>query len=137
MDDILFYEDINQYNMENDQVDQVDSMDVYEVEEEISENELYEDKSDFFVSGDNVIDGFNCSEVVSVDSLIPKGSVINNYYSVYVSGNEVSENILSSNIMDKPLSEYSIQESLTFFSIVLALGVGLIIFINKGVFRWN
>lgn len=137
MDDILFYEDGNQFNVVDSQIDSVDSVDVYEEEEEISENELQQYKSDVFVLGNDVVDYLNSSEVVSVDSIIPEGTIINNNYSVYVSGNEVSENIVSYNIIDKPLSEYTVQESLSFFGIVLALGVGLVILINKGVFRWN
>lgn len=137
MDDILFYQDDNQFDVVDSQIDSVNAVDVYEEEEEISENELQQDKSNFFVFGNDVIDNIDSPEVVSVDSIIPEGTVINNNYSVYVSGNEVSENIVSYNIMDKPLSEYTVQESLSFFGIVLALGVGLVILINKGVFRWN
>lgn len=137
MDDILYDQDVNQYNMVDNQVDSFDSVDVYEVEEEISENELQQDKPDVFVPSNYVVDDLNSSEVVSIDSIIPEGTVINNHYSVYVSGNEVSANTVSYNIMDKPISEYTVQESLSFFSIVLALGVGLVILINKGVFRWN
>lgn len=85
------------------------------------------------VSSDNVSD----DQVVSINSIIPEGTVINNYYSVYVSGNEVSSNVVSSDIMSKPISEYSVQESLSFFSICFALCVGLVILIKKGVFRWN
>ncbi len=137
MEDILYYQDANQYNEVDSQIDSIESGAVYEEEEEISENELQVNQSDVFIPSDNVVDDLNSTEVVSVNSIIPEGTVINNHYSVYVSGNEVSANVVSSNIMDKPISEYTVQESLSFFSIVFALGVGLVILINKGVFRWN
>ena len=58
-----------------------------------------------------------------------------------VSDNTVSNNnnesLVSDNIINKPINEYSVGQSLGFIGILMALIVGFVIIINKGVFKWN
>lgn len=58
-----------------------------------------------------------------------------------VSDNTVSNNnnesIVSDNIINKPINEYTVGQSLGFIGILMGLIVGFVIIINKGVFRWN
>lgn len=58
-----------------------------------------------------------------------------------VSDNTLSNNnteyLVSDNIINKPIGEYTVGQSLGFIGILMALIVGFVIIINKGVFRWN
>ncbi len=107
------------------------------VEEEVTNYGSSNSFSVVSVSDNDAIDDISDTETVSINSVIPENTVINNTYNLYVSSNDVSYNAVSSSIIDKPLSDYTVQESLSFFSITLFLVVGLIIVIHKGVFRWN
>lgn len=105
-----------EYEVLNEVVNELGSVSENEV---ISDNEIMGDKSEFFIYG---------------------GDDIVNYYNTYfsVSGNEViSENIVSDNIIYKPLNDYTVQESLTAYSIVLMIGVGIYLIIRRSIYKWK
>lgn len=95
---------------------------------------------------DNIIeegDLFNGNEP-ELHSTVSSGNVTYNVYNnTYVSMNEVEDpgssnlEIISYNIINKPLNDYTVLESLTTISIVLFLGVGLYLLIRRSIFRWR
>ena len=59
-------------------------------------------------------------------------------------GNDISDSnnnqtvgIVSQNIIDTPLNEYDITNSLLVFMIVMFMGVGIIWLIKRSIFKWN
>ena len=89
-------------------------------ENEVSENEIVWDQSDIFVYG---------------------GDDIVNYYNTYisVSGNTtVSENeTMSENIITKPLNDYTVQEQLSVYGLLMFIGIGFYLIIRRSVFKWQ
>ena len=58
----------------------------------------------------------------------------------YLRGNNVSDNSIisvSENIIDKPLNDYTVSESLLAFVVVAVFVAGLAYVIKRSVFRWN
>lgn len=77
-------------------------------------------------------------------STVSSGNVTYNVYNnTYVSMNEVEDprdsnlETISYNIINKPLNDYTVLESLTTISIVLFLGVGLYLLIRRSIYRWR
>lgn len=66
------------------------------------------------------------------DSIVSGNNVYN--YNIYCS---VSDDSLSYNIINKPISEYNTQEGLLFMLLVGFMGAGLVHLIRKAVIRWN
>ena len=64
-------------------------------------------------------------------------------YPVSVSDDIIDNNnseavgIISQNIIDTPLNEYDITNSLLVFMIVMFMGVGIIWLIKRSIFKWN
>ena len=89
-------------------------------ENEVSENEILGDQSNIFVYG---------------------GDDIVNYYNTYisVSGNTtVSENeTMSENIITKPLNDYTVQEQLSVYGLLMFIGIGFYLIIRRSVFKWQ
>lgn len=139
MDDILLFQENDEVNIVSGEADQDESIELSRnnLSEVIIEDGMEDNKSDFFVSDNYVPDDVYSSEIVSVNSLIPEGSVINNNYSIYVSGNEVSENVVSYNVINKPLNEYTTQEGLTLLSLFMLFAFGFVLVVRKGVVPWN
>lgn len=139
MDDILFYENDNQYNVVDSEVDQDDSVEIYKnnLGEEIGEDDEQIYKPGLSVSDNFLANDHISSEAVSVDNIIPEGTVINNDYTIIVSGNEVSDNVVSYNVINKPLNEYTTQEGLTLLSCFMMFVFGFVLIVRKGVIPWN
>lgn len=51
--------------------------------------------------------------------------------------NNKTVGIISQNIIDTPLNEYDITNSLLVFMIVMFMGVGIIWLIKRSIFKWN
>ena len=89
-------------------------------ENEVSENEIVGDQSSIFVYG---------------------GDDIVNYYNTYisVSGNTtLSENeTMSENIITKPLNDYTVQEQLSVYGLLMFIGIGFYLIIRRSVFKWQ
>lgn len=63
------------------------------------------------------------------------GNIVNNYYNIYCDG--VSENAVSWNLINKPINEYSVSESLLGMSVLFMLAFGFVLLMRKAVFRWR
>lgn len=60
----------------------------------------------------------------------------------YLSNNSVSDSVLSdnsvsNNIINKPLSEYDLKESLLLFIALLGISAALVYIIHKSIFKWG
>lgn len=51
--------------------------------------------------------------------------------------NTISSNIVSQNIIDTPLNEYSLSDSLTVLLIVMFFTFGMITIIKRSIFKWS
>lgn len=139
MDDILFYENDDQYNLVDNEGNQDDSVEIYQesLVKEVKENAKQDHKSDISIFDNDDINSLSSPEVVSIDSIIPEGTVINHNYTILVSGDEVSDNTISDNIICKPLNQYTTQEGLTLLSCFMFLVFGFVVIVRKGVIPWN
>ena len=120
-----------------------------QIEEEVVEEEIVEDVID--VVSSNEIQNGEILEVLkrmeedlndikgSNERLLQESSrtIILSSVSDNTVSNNNNESIVSDNIINKPINEYSVGQSLGFIGILMALIVGFVIIINKGVFRWN
>lgn len=125
MDDILIYDFKETYN-ENDNFIS-DIVSVNDIDNIIDEGEFEnENIQELYTS----VSGSNVTYYV--------------YNNTYVSMNDIEEpedfilkESVSYNIINKPLNEYTVQESLTTIFIVFFLGVGLYLLIRRSILRWR
>lgn len=95
---------------------------------------------------ENIIEegGIEIGNEPELHSTVSSGNVTYNVYNnTYVSMNEVEDpedselETICYNIINKPLNDYTVLESLTTISIVLFLGVGLYLLIRRSILRWR
>ena len=67
---------------------------------------------------------------IKSDPVSVSDDIINN-------NNNQTVGIISQNIIDTPLNEYDITNSLLVFMIVMFMGVGIIWLIKRSIFKWN
>lgn len=101
-----------------------DSNDVVQqlIDEGVIEDGETESKQPDTVSGGNVNYNIYYNQTVSMNEEVP---------------DEVEPVIVSSNILDKPVNEYTVTESLFLFSIVIALFVLFVLLVRRSVFKWK
>ena len=92
------------------------------IDEGVIENGETESKQSDTVSGGNVNYNIYYNQTVSMNREDPE---------------VVEPVIVSSNILDKPVNEYTVTESLFLFSIVIALFVLFVLLVRRSVFKWK
>ena len=117
---------------------------------DLLEDEVYTDVTEMIEDIER--EDENESNTLEQDGTILSGNDINNYYYnknvniEYVSNNQIVEDTdfqeqeietLSYNIIDKPINQYTVTESLILFSIVLGLFVLFILLVRRTVFKWK
>lgn len=142
MDDILMInENIDFVEPETGPVESVpvpsETIDTVSDEKGDIENGNVQNQSDVVVPVSDVIDDSNSIESVSVNnSPLPistiSGNNINNY-NIYT----VSDNSVSWNIINKPLNEYTVSESISTLIFLELLVGGIIYLIRKGIPQWH
>lgn len=108
----------------------------------ISENEIY---SDLIPDPKQEIDTEKISENEILKEILKTNrGIAENVENInrYLSNNSVpynvlSDNTVSNNLINKPLSEYDLKESLLLFIILLGVSAGLVYIIHKSIFKWG
>ena len=113
----LLLEETKEYNVPDEVIEEVQE----EVENLLSENEVLEDGEQQDNQPNNVIFNSNVSN--------------NNYYyqTFGISENEVPEEVVSSDIIYKPINEYTVSESLGLYSFFIGLSILLYLMIRRSI----
>ena len=120
MEELLIDETI-EYSVPDEVIEEVQE----EVESLLSENEVLEDGEQQDNQPNNIIFNSNVSN--------------NNYYyqTFGLSDNEVPEKVVSSDIIYKPINEYTVTESLGLYSFFIGLSILIYLMIRRSIFKWR
>ena len=110
----------------------------YDVPEEVIEE--VQEKIIDTLSGNEVIEDEQQLQDNQPNNIIFNSNVSNNnyYYQTFgVSDNEVPEEIVSSDIIYKPINEYTVSESLGLYSFFIGLSILIYLMIRRSIFKWK
>lgn len=138
-DDILLYpieEDQEEQELSDNIIPELIPGPVLDPIEEItivSYNKVYPDIYENTLSSNEIL-----SELLKTNKEINEN--VKGIYKL-VSNNRVSDSVLSdnsiNNIVEKPLSEYDVKESLLLFILLIGISAGIVYIIHKTIFKWG